>query len=306
MKNLYSKYFKKFYLQTGGFIPYVPLNHPIYPGDFFQIIGSEIIVLGNIYLNQLIGAENCVIGEGRPLNEESWNFSSGVKKPYSGRGAGENPLSGQFEFSRQLLKFNKKGSFLFHSQLPESVSISNWNSIKNELIIKLTQTQFSFREVFIVTESATTASWTLAVAGDEKAELEIASDHEGAGIINLFGHESSKSIQSKDLEYYQRNQGRYPNFFKAKKLVVQEDSLNIFIGDLINSRESVYNWASNFYDYNFEYGPAANTPRVSMNAKASFLDMLSAGDLNPNSALQYFSWAEASLNDVMKLFPANG
>ena len=43
-----------------------------------------------------------------------------------------------------------------------------------------------------------------------------------------------------------------------------------------------------------------------MNPQASILDMLQANELNPNTALLYFRWSDANLDDIEKLFTAYG
>jgi hypothetical protein len=77
--------------------------------------------------------------------------------------------------------------------------------------------------------------------------------------------------------------------------------MEIFISDLINERRGQNEWAQSFYDYNFFYDPdyAIHTPG---NTQGNILDMLQANELNPNTALQYFRWADANLDDIEKLF----
>ena len=301
MNNLYKKFYRSFYRSTGGFIPTKPLNRNIYPGDFFQIRNGEIVVLGNIFKNGIVDPDECNFGYGIKLNADSWNLSKGITKPYSGRGSGQNVIEGEFEFSKQILAFANKGSFFFRGNNPESVKIMNWSELQDQLIIKLTQTYFSFRKIYVVTESATASDWTLAIASSEKAELEIATDSENFGLVDLFGHHSAKTVQSKDIEYYHREADRKPGFFKAKKLVVQEERTEVFISELINQRKNQNEWARDFFDYDFHLDPVY-TSHVPTNAQASVLDMLQANELNPNTALRYFRWADANLDDVEKLF----
>lgn len=300
MDNVYKNFYRSFYRRTGGFIPTRPLNQNVYPGDFFQIRNGEMIVLGNIFWDGIIDREVSEISYGIKQNPAGWTFSDGVTKPYSGRGSGHGPLEGEFEFSKQILAFAGKGSFFFRGNEPESVKVTNWNDFQQQLIIKLTQTYYSFREVYVITESATTADWTLAIASSEKGELEIATDSENFGLVDIFGHHSAKTIQSKDIEYYHRESKRRPCFFKAKKLVVQDERIDSFISGLIDQRRDQYEWAGSFYDYEFDYDPVY-VSQIPGSTKASILDMLRCNELNPNTALLYFRWADASLDDVEKL-----
>lgn len=304
MKNITKKFYIDFYNRTNGFIPSKPLNQHIYPGDFFQIHKGEVIVLGNIFKNNIIAVDEVSLEYGIELNSYNWNFSNGVTKPYSGRDSGKNPIEGNFGYSKQILAFQEFGSFFFTSQQPKVVRILNWNEIASELIIKLTQVLYSFREVYVVTESVATESWSLVISGSNKGELEIASESEESGVIELFGKASSKTIQARDIEYYHKENKKIPSFFKAKKLIVQPEKLEVFISDLIRERTGVIDWAnglfkSNFHNETFTISAPKNKP-------ISVLDMLQANQLNPNTALQYFTWENTNLDDVEKLFISYG
>jgi hypothetical protein len=305
MENAYRNFYRNFYMKTGGFIPTKPLNQNVYPGDFFQIINGELIILGNIFLKGVVDSDNVEIGYDTKLNPVNWNFSDGIYKPYSGRGSGRGPIDGEFEFSKQVIGFHNRGSFFFKGNNPESVKILNWNDIQQQLIIRMTQTLYSFRHLYIVTETATTSDWTLAISGSEKGELEIATDTENFGLVDIFGLQSAKTIQSKEIEYYHRESRRKPVFYKAKKLVVQDEKLEIFISNLISQSVAKSEWASTFYDYQFHHDPVYSTS-FPAGAQACVLEMLQANELNPNTALLYFKWAEANLDDVEKLFLSYG
>ncbi|GGG31313.1 hypothetical protein GCM10011344_35290 [Dokdonia pacifica] len=306
MKNVFKKFYRSFYSRTSGFIPTKPINQNIYPGDFFQIRNGEMILLGNIFRNGIIAKEDIVLQNGIALNGANWNFNDGVSKPYSGRDQGTNIIDGEFKFSKQVLAFEEKGSFFFCAQDPEAVKLINWNEIENELIIKLTQTLFSFREVYVVTESAVASDWTLAIAGAEKAELEIATESESFGLVDLFIDANSKTIQARDIEYYHKETKKKPSFFKAKKLVVQQGKLDVFISDLIKENSQKVNWATDFYEYDFYHDTVHFPSSVSMTAQGCVLDMLQANQLNPNTALSYFKWEDANLDDIEKLFTVYG
>lgn len=301
MDTIYKNFYRSFYIKTEGFIPTIPLNQNVYPGDFFQIKNGEMIVLGNIFRNAIIDKEDVTFDTATILNPANWNFSDGVTKPYSGRGIGHEVIEGEFEFTKQILAFAAKGSFIFKAENPEAIKILNWSDIQQQLIIKLTQTFYSFREVYVVTECAITASTTLAIAGSKNAELEIASDTENFGLIDIFGHSSAKTIQSKDIEYYHRENKRKPIYFKAKKLAVQDEKVDAFISNLASSNQTKMEWVNDFFDFNFDYDSVDNL-LVSNEAKACLLEMLQANELNPNTALLYFKWIDANLDDIEKLF----
>lgn len=301
MEKLYRNFYRSFYLKTGGFIPARPLNENIYPGDFFQIINGEMVILGNIFRKGIVRPEEAILGNGSRFHPSGWVFSDGVNKQYSGRGTGHGPVGGEFEFSKQLLVFEKRGSFFFHGNDPVSVSIRNWSDLQQQLIIKMTQTIYSFRDLYIVTESAALNHWTLAVSGSDKGELEIATDAENFGLVDIFGLSSVKTIQSRDIEYYHREAKRKPVFFRAKKLVVQPERIGPFINELISQEENRHEWAGSFFREDFHYEPVY--PMHPTGAlQSGVLDMLQANELNPNTALLYFRWEDANLDDIEKCF----
>jgi hypothetical protein len=306
MDHTYKNFYRQFYLKTGGFLPTKPLNKSLFPGDYFQIKNGEIILLGNIYRNGIISRHDADISGVIALNHANWNFSDGISKPYSGRSHAHGSIEGNFEFSKQILAFANKGSFIFKAEEPESVKINNWNEIQQQLIIKLTQTLYSFRELYVVTESATAKNTTLAISGEANAELELASETENFGLSDIFGHQNTKTIQSKDIEYYHRETKRKPAYLKAKKLVVQDEKLAYFITDFITKENNTSEWANSFFDSNFHNDADYNTQMIMQNAQGFYLDMMQCNELNPNTALLYFKWADANLDDVEKLFGAYG
>lgn len=305
MENVYRNFYRNFYKRTNGFTPVSPLGQVVYPGDFFQIRKGQLVVLGNIFRDRVVEPQDVAISYHNQLSSTSWNFSDGVTKPYSGRGSGHGPIAGEFEFSKQVLAFAAKGSFIFKANEPEAIKIMNWNDIQQALIIRLTQTYYSFREVYVVTESATTADWTLAIAGAGLAELEIATDVENFGLVDLFGHSSSKTIQAKDIEYYQREEKRKTCFYRAKKLVVNAEKMDNLTVDLIEKWQAHSEWARTFYTYDFD-ADLHYPVDEGIYAQGNLLDLLPSNELNPNTALLYFKWVDTNLDDIERLFINDG
>lgn len=306
MDSAFRKFYRSLFQSTGGFLPTIPLNLAIYPGDFFQIKNGELIVLGNIFRQQVIHNRDARLEYGLSLHSQGWEVSEGVSKPYSGRGTGKIPIDEEFEYSRQVLAFSEAGSFMFNGREPELIRIANWRDLREELIVKMTCTQYSFRDVYVVTDSVTTASWTLAISGNEEGELEIATDHETYGLIDIFGFPETRTIQLRNIAYYHQEVSRKPLFFRARKLEVQNDQLETFISELIGQEGAPDNWASNFFAYDFAANGLTTPPRKPALLRTSVLDMLQANQLNPNNALDYFRWAQMHLDDIEEFFPRYG
>ena len=58
-----------------------------------------------------------------------------------------------------------------------------------------------------------------------------------------------------------------------------------------------------FFDYDFGLETFATNNNI-VNSKSSILDMLQVNELNPNTALLYFDWADTNLDDIEKMFYA--
>jgi hypothetical protein len=303
MQLIYRNFYRSAYLNTGGLMAPGPLNRPLLPGDFFQVRNGATLVLGNIYSNGIIQPEETDIAAGITMNPAGWNFGDGVSKAYSGRGAGESATGGEFEYSRQVLAFRAAGSFMFAGYAPEMIKINNWSDIGPQLIIRMTQTMYSFREVYVVTEAVSLLGATLAVAGAPGAELEIATEEDNFGLVDIFGQHKARTIQSRDIEYYHRTEARRPFFFRARKLTVRDEKKQIMVSQLAAQAGQRRSWYNGF----FEAAPGyTETGEMYEAGQECVLDLLQAQQLNPNTALQYFTWAEANMDDVEKMFITYG
>lgn len=302
MDNLFRKFYRTLFLNTGGFLPTKPLNQSIYPGDFFKIRNGQMIVLGNVFQYSLLDLKGVNFDYSQRLNSSKWQFDEGISIPYSGSDEGSNPIEGGFTFTKQILSFKQAGSHIFRSNDVEATSIANWHDLSDELIIKLTQNDFSFREVFVVTDAVTMSDWTLAIAGKENAELEIATDSNQGIVGNIFGLPNTKTNQSKYMEYYHQETKRIPSFFKASKLVIKDDVQDDMMRNIISSNESQKDWADNFFDVDMHYTRTSGNLGECRTPGTICLDMLKVNQLNPSTSLNYFAWRGLNMDDIEELF----
>lgn len=300
MRPLFLNFYRSFYLRTGGFIPCNPLNRAVYPGDFFQLRNGEVTLLGNIFRNGIITPRDATLKYGIKLDPAAWRLNSGMTKRYTGYGNNNLPDS-EIVYNSQVLAFTEKGSFGFKAHHPEAARIMNWSELQQQLIIKLTQTIYSFRELYVVTETAAASDWVLAIAGSKKAELEMSSEVEDLAFEDFFEHVSAKAVRMKEIDFFHHEKHRKPVFFKAKKLAVQDERMEVFISELIYQRMEWNHWISSFYSPDLYHDPLP-APHLPGHAPINVLDMLQCGELNPNTALQYFKWTDTTLDDVEQLF----
>jgi hypothetical protein len=304
MGQLFLNFYRSFYLRTGGFIPCKPLNRTVYPGDFFQVRKGEIVVLGNIFRNGIIIPKDATLKYGIKLDPAAWQLNNGITMRYTNY-SNDNLPDSEIMYRNQVLEFAEKGSFGFKAHQPEAVRIMNWSELQQQLIIKLTQTIYSFRELYVVTETAAASDWVLAISGAEKAKLEMTSEVEDIAFDNFFDRVSAKAMRMKNIDFFHHEKHRKPIFFKAKKLAVQDERMEVFISELIYQQLDWNHWISSFYSPDLYHDPLP-APHVAGHTQINVLDMLQAGELNPNTALQYFKWTDATLDDVEQLFANYG
>jgi hypothetical protein len=301
MYKSYKRFYTNTYLRTSGFIPALPPGPHLYPGDYFQVRNGAVVRLGNIYKDGVISGEAIKVSHQNKLNSFSWDFHEGVSVQFLGADSiSRNDIS---SYCKHILSFSASGSHIFKGNEPFATRIANWADIEPELIIKMTQTLFSFRELYVVTESVVFSDWSLAIAASSGAELELISEAPAMGQRHVFNDILSNMVLSRDLECFIRSDAKMPSFFKAKKLVVHEVRQDYIISQLIARQLDYGGWANSFFDGQFN---TTNEPSDYRSAQSgiSILDLLQANQLNPNTALQYFRWADANLDDLEKLFIA--
>jgi hypothetical protein len=301
MNSIFKQFYQEAYRKTGGYFSQIPNARNVYPGDFFQIRNGQMIILGNIFNPAIIDYEDVNFENEIPLNPSAWSFQRGCSKPYAGKGSGQNIIDGEFEYSKQILAFEERGSFLFKGNDPQAFRIANWSHFQDALIIKMTQTHYSFRELFIVTDCVALKDWTLAISGNKNGELEIATETENFGLTSIFGDPSNKTIQSKEIEFYQNETIQKSQFFKAKKLVVNNDKIDVFISNMISREDNHQKWARDFFEQ--PLGETNNTyaSPIDHAVGQNVLDLLQGNQLNVNTALNYFQWVNAGLDDLEQL-----
>jgi hypothetical protein len=114
-----------------------------------------------------------------------------------------------------------------------------------------------------------------------------------------------KQFNRKALNITTTKQKENPFFFKAKKLVPQQDKLEGFINNLTTGRMNAGKWASYFYKNDF-YEDPVYLSATTKNAQMCMMDMLAPNELNLNTASLYFRWEDAGLEDIERLFLSYG
>lgn len=274
-------FLRQCYLQTGGWIPMTPMLSRLELGDFGQINHERVNLLGNVFALHLV--EDIEIAEDIHLNTNNWQLSDGVNRSFNEREQLMDEGQSAIEWRKQVLSFNEPGSFFFHGHNPVARMVLNWSRFKNDITLKLTQADFSFREVMVVTEVATLDNWTLAISGAADAELELSAQTSTNDFFDLLAEQSCRAQQSRDIATFERHIGPSCFFFKGKKLVLRDHKEEQFIRQTLDQRER-YNQQT-----------LANWLNTDM------INRVESNELNIATCLEFFDWVDLNLDDVEKL-----
>lgn len=269
-------FYQSCYAQT-GWLPMQPLTHPIANGDVCQIHLGRMQPLLNIASIHLL--EPILTSGEVALAPAEWGMSAGVRQT-SCENLSLMENDERRHCTRQILAFDQPGSFAFHAIEPRARWLLNWNKIKADATLKLTQLHYSFRHIYVVTAVATMNDWALAVAGQANAHLEMTARLEDADFFSLLSHTTANTERSKGLAYLERGHGRPAHFFKAKKLVISDALYDHLLFHILEQPD----------------GHRAHSMLRLLDTDP--LNLLKANELNLTTAIEFFNWTDFSLDDV--------
>lgn len=284
-KELYRSFYQQCYLCTGGWIPMLPFAAKLELGDFGQIQQAKFSPLGNIAKLRLVFTIKST--DTLPLNALDWQLEAGMEN-HSGSTQTQSQIQADGQenlsaWSTQTLTFKQKGDFVFHGTKPKAKFIANWSEFKQDITLKLTQADYSFREVYVVTALASVSHWGLVIAGAEGAQLELAAQTYETDYFTLLSHQTATALNSRHIAVFDKSTGLPGHFFKAKKLVLSDKKKDQLFNQMLQQSvppesDEMSNWLN-----------------------TNLLNRVQANELNPANCLEYFDWVDVSLDDVEKL-----
>lgn len=275
-----KNFYRDCYLQT-GWLPMQPLTQAVAVGDVCQVLQGRFQPLLNLEHAHLV--EPLHTSAPVPLAPPDFSLARNVilaasEARWSDDGDGE-----QRQWTRQALEFAQAGDFLFYCKEARARLLRNWHQLRDDATIKLTQTHFGFREVYVVTGIARTDEWALAVAGQPGARLEMSAAGDNGNWHALLGHASARTERSQGMASYEVGRGQPAYFFKAKKLILSDKMHDRYLNHLFDNEAR-----------------HSHLEIASWN-KASLLNLSRANELTLNTCIEFFSWADLSLDDVERL-----
>lgn len=268
------------YVNT-GWLPMHPLVRGLAVGDVCQLRQGRLQPRLNVVDAGLV--ERLKVSRPIPLDPVDWGFGQGVQQSlcetrWSVDGDGERRAS-----TRQVLEFARAGAFMFHAGAAHARLLTNWNEIRDDVTLKLTQLHYGFRDVYVVSGIVTADDWALACAAQAGARLEMTTALDSCDRYSLFSHRSASSEQCHGIAALERSDGRPAHFFKAKKLVLSDATHDHYLGQLLDG------------------AAAGRTPDLSNWLAAPLLDLVKTNELNLNTSIGFFSWVDLTLDDVERL-----
>ncbi len=286
MTKQHASFVRQLFLRTNGFVPVWPFDTEPRLGDLFLIRANRMIHLGNI-IGPYLGIEDVKLGEYTQPNHELWKLESGVELSFKAKGTIYEIDGIIFPEDRHglFIRFEEPGSFFFRAFDIHYHFINNFYSFSFKLLQQLAAERFSFREVFIVTSTATAAGCALAVSNQHQAHMLVSSPEmlqpnlDQLALPDLYLEiENMKGL--KDFRLADRKDG---HFFKAKKFELSGkgvEFLSDFMGDQLPPEFMKYQ--ANILNY-------------------APLEMLPANEIYPASVHELFHFRDMTLNDVEDL-----
>ena len=275
--EFYRAFFRDCYLQS-GWIPVQPFGHSIANGDLFQIQNGQLLSLLNIQQLALTHSEE--YSDKVRLREQDWpnNFAcvQTQNNAYT-----EQTDSGFSQIRQQNYSFEQTGAYLFRGRNPQGRFMLNWHKIAEELIVKLTQSKFTFQEVCIVTDVAEIPQWGLAIAAQANASLQLVAATNSGNC--LFEEENCQMSDSSYLSVYEHSHSRPLYFFRAKKLLLSAKKRDHYLKRMLHNDAAI--------ESSYHKGWL----------QTSLLNLASSNELNINSCVDFFDWQDVGMDEVVKL-----
>ncbi len=277
---LRTEFFHECYLRT-GWIPMQPLSRQIKLGDVCQIQHGRFQALLN--LDQIHLAERALEVGSIHLNPIDWRIKRGVQQTECQIHTDANKAGEQYQWTEQVLQFAQAGSFLFHGSEPHAQLLLNWNQIRDDVTLNLTQQHYSFRHVYVVTAVASMKDWGLTISGQEGGHLEMSAGIGNTDSFAMLSHSSAQTAKCRGIAYNEQANGQPAHFFKAKKLVMSDGRMDHFLRQVVENKVDL-------------------SEQVKANwLNADLMNLLKANELNLATCHNFFSWVDASLDDVALL-----
>jgi len=264
--------FRESCYRCNGWLPATDPCSPLVPGDVFVIKGGAVLPLLNIYDIRLL--ERLDVSDPRTLVGGGWALNRGLAPVLTETMMETDEQGESVRAVLRRLRFGAPGDFVFRAGEISARYVLNWPDIQRDLILKLTQLHYTFRDVCVVTAVAKAYNWMLAIAGGSGAVLTSRAVESDGGWFDDVLHESACRVLEDGMAYLaiERDVKRPAHFFQAQRLR---------LSDAVESR-----LLRQVLEQGQQYGDHMRSNWLQVDRTS----LMRGSDLNLNTAMDTFTW----------------
>ena len=270
--------------EQSGYLAATPTQAPLQVGDFAQVEQGEVKVLGNLrgvnFPNEIIVAETLISPKQIP-----WVLMQGVdhqqKLQQSDRLSGEH--SNLTNWQKHSYQFKNPQSYIFHGKEGLCERIANWHEISDEVTLRLTQSQYSFRHVMVITDILKFTQWGLAIAATNHGQLDLAIQQDNQ--VSSFdthmalSHQQSITQNSRNMYFVGAGDAEQHLFYRAKMLTLSAKLQDQTRNSIMENQQL--------------------TPTMRANwLTGDLINLLSANSISINNCMDSFTWADVTPDNI--------
>ena len=288
MRNSLKPFFSDLFRNTNGFIPLFPFKLKLDIGDYFMVEQGQLIKLGGLQGNeQFFDLDEPVkVSDVFEQPSEIWQSEHKINTSFKSRGAAmewENIFLSDIQ-QALIVEFLETGSYYFRCSEIFTRRFENFIQLEDQILQKFVSKEFNFKEIYVVTELATTDRYAI-TAADKHGNISIEFTEEG--YYELKDLVEPKIIyfphQSKNISFNSLNNGSC-EFIRAAKLDISFEGRQ-HVSDHIKNH-----LPENMQQYHHNMMTYAKT------------NMLKLTNVFPGNAVDYYAFRPMGMEEVEKLF----
>lgn len=272
-----SLFIRDCYLQT-SWLPLPDLSRQVGLGDVLQILPGRVAVLASLANVHL--AQAAQLSPELPLLAQDFRLQSGVTNKSWQRYNGDDDTPGEIGYCRAELEFGWPGSYLFQCQRVNAQYLLNWQQLRDDFTLKLTQMHYQFRQVCVVTAVARAEDWELSIAAQAQAHQVFSSELSVRTAPDILSGPKRQLEASQGMAVHQSSQHLAAHFIQAKCLILSELADDKFLNQIVEAQV------------------AGNAVQRANWLHADKMNLFRNAELNLTSCKDFFSWRNLTLDDV--------
>lgn len=297
--------YKELFKRTRGFMLSWPLGSTMRIGDFFSIKEHNMDVIGNIYDSYFqLDITNTFAEDiykfSSPLLEpfiksdtkweiyepkaELWQLKHGCETTYKSKKMLDAHKRKMLpaDINKYVTNLKHPGSYFFVANDVKYIRMPHFKEIHKEIIRRLTTEFYNFNKIFLITEVAMAADFSLGISHNNDAQFVISVDeYYGNEMPEIMDKERSFEVEEvRGLGHLKLRSKGGAIAFRAKKLELSLAAREVLTREIYRSSEKdIKKYAVELIDN-------------------ELFHLFPKNDINPGNANEFFQWSDMDLNDV--------